>query len=84
MTAFVGKEEVGIARAIIIKHACKMWATHKMQANRAYTPTAMLTAASGITGKVYKRGQHAVAAADLDVWLTEQRAARDEAERNKT
>jgi hypothetical protein len=52
-------------RALVIKKACEMYAKHKMQVNRAYTPTAMLKAASGITGIVYKRGQHAQAAQDI-------------------
>ena len=31
--------------------------------------TRALELASQITGKTYKRGQHAIAAADLDTWL---------------
>jgi hypothetical protein len=33
------------------------------------TRTRALELASQITGKAYKRGQHAIAAADLDAWL---------------
>ena len=33
------------------------------------TRTKALELASQITGKAYKRGQHAIAAADLDAWL---------------
>ena len=46
-----------------------------MQVNRAYTPTAMLKAASGITGKTYKRGQHQQAADDIKVWCDAMKAA---------
>ena len=33
------------------------------------TRTRALELASQITGKTYKRGQHAIAAADLDAWI---------------
>jgi hypothetical protein len=33
------------------------------------TRTRALELASQITGKTYKRGQHAIAAADLDEWI---------------
>lgn len=42
-----------------------MYGKYKMKANSGYTPTAMLKAASGITGIVYKRGQHLLAAQDI-------------------
>ena len=52
-------------RAVAIAKACKMWAQHKIKANRAYTPTAMLRNAAEITGKSYKRGQHQQAHDDI-------------------
>jgi hypothetical protein len=36
-----------------------------MKPNRAYTPTAMLKAASAMTGEAYKRGEYEKAATDL-------------------
>jgi len=53
-------------RAIAIKHALILYAKAGIKANRAYTPTAMLKAAEDITGIKYKRGQYALAAADID------------------
>ena len=43
--------------------------------NRAWTPTAMLAAASKITGRTYKRGQCELAAADLKRWADDMAAA---------
>ena len=37
------------------------------------TRTRALELASQITGKAYKRGQHAIAAADLDEWIAANR-----------
>ena len=37
------------------------------------TRTKALELASQITGKAYKRGQHAIAAADLDEWIAANR-----------
>ena len=64
MTVITG-EGIGVYQALVIKKACELYAKHKMQVNRAYTPTAMLKAASRITGIEYKRGQHAQAASDI-------------------
>ena len=41
----------------------------------AWTPTAMLAAASKITGRTYKRGQCELAAADLKRWADDMAAA---------
>jgi hypothetical protein len=58
-------EGIQTYRALVIKKACELYGKHKIQVNRAYTPTAMLKAASNITGIVYKRGQHLQAAKDI-------------------
>lgn len=47
-----------IFQALAIKHALAFYAKHKMQVNRAYTPTAMLRMANMITGQTFKRGQY--------------------------
>lgn len=41
----------------------------KGMSHSSLTRTRALELASQITGKTYKRGQHAIAAADLDQWL---------------
>lgn len=66
---FTGPDAVQVFRAATIAAACRMYHLHRMLPNRGYTPTKMLTAASSITGKAYKRGQHHQAAADLSAWI---------------
>lgn len=58
-------EQIGSYRALVIASALSLYAKTGMRVNRAYTPAAMLKAASGITGKAYKRGQYQQAATDL-------------------
>lgn len=62
-------------RAIVIKSALELYAKSGIQANRAYTPTAMLKAANDITGHHYRRGQHAMAALGVGEWIETQRKA---------
>lgn len=57
-TVFAGPKAMNVFSAITIAHALKLYAETKMQVNRAYTPTAMLKAASSMTGKTFKRGQY--------------------------
>lgn len=80
-----GREGVGNYQALVIAKACEFYAKHKMQVNRAYTPTRMLKAAEHITGIKYKRGQHAQAAQDIRDTLIigcapHQMAAREQAQ----
>lgn len=58
-------EQVNAYRALVIAKALELWANHRIKANRAYTPSAMLKAASGITGQSYKRGEYLKAASDI-------------------
>lgn len=74
-TSFVGTDAVSLYRAFAIKYAIEFYAKTGMKVNRAYTPTAMLNAASGITGKTYKRGQFTQAAADVQTWIDTMQAA---------
>jgi hypothetical protein len=74
-TAFVGPDATAMFAAIALKHGLQMYAKFKMVPNRNWTPPAMLKAASGYTGKAYKRGQHALAAADVQIWIDAMRAA---------
>ncbi len=63
-------------RASVLKAALKLYAAHRIQPNRAYTPTAMLREAGIITGKKYPRGYYETAIEDLQEWLNAQLAAR--------
>ena len=54
--------DVNIFRGAVIASALRLYAKTGMQANRAYTPSAMLRAAAEITGRKFKRGQYAEAA----------------------
>jgi hypothetical protein len=63
-TVFVGSD-VDIFRLAALASGLRLYAKTGINPNRAYTPTAMLKAASEATGKSYKRGQYVQAADDL-------------------
>ena len=65
---FSGRDAVEVFRARTIASALRLYAKTGIKANRAYTPTNMLTAASQITGKTFKRGQFEQAAQALTEW----------------
>ena len=69
MTTFTGERGVSTYRACVIKSALQLYAKTGMKANRAYTPTAMLAAASDITGLKFRRGQYQQAADAIGAWL---------------
>jgi len=73
MTTFNTTDQIKAYQAIVIKQALLLYAHTGLKANSAYTPAAMLKAASQITGKTFKRGQYTEAAAALDAWLQSQR-----------
>lgn len=58
-------EKVDAYRAMVISGALRMYARTGMKVNRAYTPSAMLAAATSMTGVKYKRGEYLKAADDL-------------------
>jgi len=62
---FSGPQGIDTFRAFVIASALRLYAKTGMKANRAYTPSNMLAAASAMTGKKYKRGQYEQAANDL-------------------
>jgi len=66
---FSGEKQVDLYRAVVIKHALNVYAKTGMKVNRAYTPTAMLKAAEGITGIKYKRGEYEKASNDIALLL---------------
>lgn len=65
---------VEIFRATSIASGLRLYAKTGMKPNRMWSPTAMLDAASNITGVKYKRGQYDQAADDLQKWAIEARA----------
>lgn len=67
-TAFVGPDGVALYRAKTIESGLRLYAKTGLKPNRAWTPSAMLKAATGITGKPYKRGQYVKAADDIKLW----------------
>lgn len=64
MTTFINGG-IDVYRARVIASGLRLYAKTGMKPNSAYTPTAMLRAASAITGETYKRGEYERAAADL-------------------
>ena len=74
-TTFAGPDGVALYRAMALRSGLAMYARSGMRPNWVWTPSAMLAAAGGVTGKVYKRGQYEVAADDLQVWIEAMKAA---------
>jgi hypothetical protein len=72
---FAGPDAVALYRATAIEHGLRLYAKTGMKPNRAWTPSAMLQAATGITGKPYKRGQYVKAADDVKAWAVAMAAA---------
>ena len=75
VTSYCGPDAMAAFRALTIASALRLYAKTGMKANRAYTPTNMLNAATGITGKKYKRGEYVRAADDLTSWANEMKAS---------
>lgn len=62
-----------IYQAIAIKIALQTYARHKILVNRAYTPGAMMAAASRITGRTFKARDYLGAARALGLWCEAQK-----------
>jgi hypothetical protein len=75
LVAYVGTDAVSAVRAITLASALKLWAKTGMIPTRGWTITKMLQAASGITGKKYKRKEAIQAAEDCLKWANEMKAA---------
>lgn len=73
--SFVGADAVSLFRAATIASGLRLYAATGMKPSRAYTPSAMLAAAAGITGKRYKRCEYLKAAADVSLWCQEMKTA---------
>lgn len=61
--------QIPLYQAAVIKAALTLYAKHRIQVNRAYTPTAMLRTAGTITGKKYAARAYDLAAADLQEYI---------------
>ena len=61
-----------VYQALAIKHALTVYANTGIKVNRAYTPSAMLAAASQITGQTYGRRAYSDAIASLNAWIAAQ------------
>jgi hypothetical protein len=70
MTVITG-EGISIYRAVALKVGLKLYVRTGLKPNGQWTITKMLKAASGITGKAYKRSQANEAIQDLGAWLDE-------------
>lgn len=68
-TSIVGKDAINLYRAATLKAALSLYAKSGIRMTRTATPMAMLAMAKEYTGKTYKRGEHAKAAEDMDVWI---------------
>jgi flagellin-like hook-associated protein FlgL len=61
-----------LVQAKVVAHALRLYVRTGLQANRAYTPAAMLMVANRITGQQFKRGQYTQAAQALSDWAEAQ------------
>jgi len=55
-----------LLQAITLKHALRLYAKTGLLPNRQTSATKLLQIATRVTGKSYKRGQHAKAAEDIE------------------
>jgi hypothetical protein len=70
-TTFVGPDATALFAAAALRSAINLYLKAGIKVNRAYTPTAMLAAASRYTGIIYPRGNRGLTAAlfDLNAWI---------------
>lgn len=68
--SFDGEIGVSIYRATVIGHALAFYAKTGMRMNCAYTPSAMMRAATEITGQKFKARDYVGAAEALKAWAT--------------
>jgi hypothetical protein len=73
--SYIGPDAVALFRVTVLRTGLRIYAKHKLRVNRGYSPSAMLKAASQITGRTYTRGQYLSAAADLTAWIEAMKAA---------
>lgn len=73
-TTFTG-DGIELYRAATLRSALKLYAACGMIPTRGFTITKMLKLATQYTGKPYKRGDAAKAAADMKDWVDAAKAA---------
>jgi len=73
--SFVGREAVELYRLAVLASALKLYGQHGIRANRGYTPTRMLQAASQALGVTFKRGAYLQAAEALLARVDELKAS---------
>jgi hypothetical protein len=74
-TTFAGPDGVRLFQVMAISRGLRLYAETGMKPNRAWTPSAMLKAATSYTGKHYRRGEFIKAADDLKTWADTMAAA---------
>lgn len=72
---FSGPDAVAFVRAATLVSSLRLYAKVKIIPMRGVTITKMLAMATGITKKRYKRGDAEKAAADVEAWAREMKAA---------
>lgn len=72
---FSGPDAVACYAAAVLAASLRFYAKTGMMLSRGITSTALLQKAETITGKKYRRGDHAKAAADVSIWVQEMKAA---------
>ncbi len=65
MTSFSGNHGMAVYRALVIASGLKLYAKTGMKPNRTYTPSAMMKAASELTGQAFKARDYFEAAKAL-------------------
>jgi hypothetical protein len=71
---FAGPDAVNVYRATVIASGLKFYAKTGMKVNKAYTPSAMMKAATEITGQKFKARDYLGAADALTEWARAQAA----------
>jgi hypothetical protein len=74
-TTFSGPDAVNLMRAITLASSLRLYAKTGLIPTRGITASVLLRIATEYTGKIYKRGQHEQAAADIRVWIDTMKAA---------
>jgi hypothetical protein len=75
VTTYIGKDATHLFRARMVRQALIGWQKFKMKPTRGVNLTRMLEAASGYTGRKYKRTEVEQAIQDVDVWIKTMLAA---------
>jgi hypothetical protein len=68
-TSFVGPDATELFRVMTLRGALDLYAKCKIVPSRRVTISRMLTMASDVTHKPYKRGDAVTASADLSAWI---------------